>query len=1652
MTELSEPFGLTGESRSFEDGCLDTFWRRQLAFSAGSPAVVSSERILTYEELARAVGALSAQLPEAEDVLRAIVSPKGWEQIVAVLGILASGGAYVPLELPLPVARVVDVLARTGADSLITDGKSSVWASQFGPSVYVIEPGLATAEPAWREQSRTSASVAYVTFTSGSTGVPKGVMISHRAAANTIHDINRTFDVGPADRTYMVSSLSFDLSVYDIFGPLVSGGAVVVPRPGGDRDPDLWLADIRDHEVTIWNSVPALMQLLVERMASLGASFPRSLRLIMLSGDWVPPALTRAIRELAPWVELAALGGATEAAIWSVIHRVDERDASRDSVPYGRPLANQAACVLDGDLFPCAPGEAGDLFIAGAGLAEGYFGDPEQTAHSFVFHPLTGERLYRTGDRARLLAEGELEFLGRQDLQVKVHGYRIELGEVEAALRSHGAVETAIAAVLGGRWEDKKLLAAVTLKPGAAATGDEVREHLASRLPNYMVPRTCVVLPDLPLTANGKVDRSAIADELARMRPAGARGYALTELEEEITLVWNDLLGVDVSPDADFFEQGGTSLQAIRALARLRDQTGRDIPARAIFDAADLREFAKVVAEAPYVSAPLSPGDGGPAPLTFQQEGVWFLDKLVDGNRAYHFQCSIRFSGRLQVPLLEQALSAVVKRHEVLRTTIEEDEQGIPRQTVHPPFPIVLPVVDLRGRDAESVNSIVETIKQDEFGRRFDFSRLPLIHWKLLQLQDDEFLLLQVEHHFVHDGWSLSLLWHEVESIYQALTLGVELELEELPLQYAEYARRQRAPGEEQFVEGIRHWVETLDGAPPLLELPGAKARPKRQRFLGNVYRGSLPGPLVEATRELARTTGSSLFAVCFAGFLTLLHRYVERRDLVVATTVANRPSEAAQRLIGMFVNTVAIRQTLEPEASFSALVSGVRETFLASLPYHSVPFDRVVRALDVPPNLGRNPVVQVAFSFHDSPMADLKLPGAQGALRVESNGSAKFDLSVIVIPSTAKAPSEVLWEFNTDIYDERAVETMHQHFVALLANAVADPAQSLVSIPFFGAADARVQAWPESEEAPVTTAVDMLEGLAQRHPEAPAIVAHDGRLTRAELFAAAEGIAAALRSGAVEHGATVAVCLRRGVMTPAAMLGTLLAGGAYFLLDPDHPQERLSKLIAAAAPPVVITTSELAARLPHVPRVLLIDGIAVAESDPVGSRPPLHRDDRAYVVATSGSTGDPKLIAATHGGLANLVQWTGEAYGVGEDDGCAQLASLSFDAATWETWSFLGNGATLHMPDDETRRSPAALIEWIAAERIDVAFLSTPLAEATMDLTWPHRPRVILTGGDKLRRRPPASYPKLSNCYGPAECTVVSTSLPIVPAGEDQRPITVGRPIRRTAAFVVDKRGELTPIGVPGELLIGGAGVACGYHRDPAATASRFQTLTLAGGKGRLYRTGDRVRYLADGTLEFLGRTDRQVKVRGVRIELGEVEAAIAQGGRWKGAVLASEDAEGTPQLHAYVELLRDQTRDPDAIREDLKTRLPREMIPATITVLDELPLSPAGKVDFSALPVPSAAAESTAKSELDTEAALSAYERGLLVIWRDVLERDDVGLDDDFFDLGGHSLLAAKIVVLARQQLDVSLPVVTLFETPTIRGLARALEVDATVIEAAS
>ncbi|HEX2095199.1 MAG TPA: amino acid adenylation domain-containing protein, partial [Longimicrobiaceae bacterium] len=1094
-----------------------------------------------------------------------------------------------------------------------------------------------------------------------------------------------------------------------------------------------------------------------------------------------------------------------------------------------------------------------------------------------------GARLYRTGDRVRRLADGTVEFLGRTDQQVKVRGYRIEPAEVEAVLVGHGAVREAVVLVREDTPGDRRLVGYVVAEEGAALSLSELREQVGRVLPAYMVPSAFVVLDAIPLTRNGKVDRQAL--------PAPERGETVeayvaprTPMEELLCGVWAEVLGVErVGVEESFFELGGHSLLAMQAVSRVRQTFGVEVSLRALFEAPTVAEFAARVEALRSAGTPVAPPiervprEGGAGlPLSFAQQRLWLVDRLDPGSTAYNIPFALRLRGALDVAALRACLDGLVRRHETLRTTFPE-RGGVPVQVVHPPAPVPLPVLELRGLPAAVREAEAERLAGEEAARPFDLARGPLLRSTLLRLADDDHVLCFTLHHVVSDGWSTEVLVREVSALYGAFSRGEEPRLPELPVQYADYAVWQRSwLAGETLEEQVGYWKERLAGAPPLLAIPTDRPR----AFGLSPHAGShpfhLPPELTRGLRALARREGATVFMALLAAWQGLLGRYAGQEDVVVGSPIAGRSRRETEGLIGFFVNLLAMRADLGGDPTWTELLGRVREAALGAYDHQELPFERLVEELGVERSLTHTPVFQVVFALERAAGEEGRL--SLGDLRMEpfraGAGIARFDLELSVLEAEDRLGAHLL--YRTGLFEAETVARMVGHLEVLLEAVVADPRRRLSELSLLRGAE-RTQVLEGGSgaalEYPRERCVhELFAGHAARTPDAPAVVSGDGVLTYAELDRRANRLAHHLRARGVGPESPVGVCLERSADLTIAVLAVLKAGGAYLPLDPAYPPERLAFMVRDSGARLVVTRRALLARLPGEAEAVCLDaamGGAGIDAAPVV---PLAPGSLAYVIYTSGSTGTPKGVMVSHGALAHLVAWHVRAFGVVPGDRATLVASPSFDAAVWETWPYLAQGAALHPLPEEDRLAPESLQAFLLDRGITLCFVPTPLAEGLLALPWPRETalRALLTGGDALRVRPRAGLPfTLVNNYGPTEGTVVSTSGEVQVGGAAVP--SIGRPIDRVRARVLDAHGSPVPVGVPGELYVGGDGVARGYVGRPELTAERFVPDPYSAEPGgRLYRTGDRVRWRRDGELEFLGRTDAQVKIRGYRIEPG--------------------------------------------------------------------------------------------------------------------------------------------------------------------------------------
>jgi amino acid adenylation domain-containing protein len=1581
-------------------------WQESFAAQArrtpDAPALATAERRLSYLELDERANGLAHRLADrgvGPECLVAISIDRTLESIVAVLAVLKAGGAFVPIDPAYPTERIRYMLDDCAASLALPDDLS-----------WTLDGELAAAPP---EVTVRPENLAYVMYTSGSTGRPKGTLITHRGLANTAAATREVHPLTADDRVLQFASPSFDASIFEMLLALGSGACLWL-APLEEMMPGAPLREmLRRHRITTVTLTPTVL-------AATDPTGLDDLRRINSAGEACTAEL---VRRWAPGRRFVNVYGPAEASIWASV-AVCEPDGQPPAI--GGSVAPTQLYVLDDELRPA---DRGELYVGGPGVGRGYLDRPTLTAERFVPDPFgarPGDRLYRTGDLVLRRDDGSLVFQGRADHQVKIRGIRIELGEVEAACKRLPGVRQAVAVV-----REDRIIGYVVGEAGVGAT-----DRLAAELPAALVPARLVELPELPLTPNGKVDRDALP-EPPPLTP-GERG-ARTPLESFIVEVWRQVLRTpDIGIDDDFLAIGGHSLLAAQVTARLRAELGISVPHTLLFEHRTVARLAVAVAaldRAASAAAPPRRRDPavGPAPLSFAQERVWFLEQVVPGNPAYTANTLVRLHGALDVDALEHALTEMVVRHEILRTTFP-DRDGTPVQVVHPPWPVRLPVVDLSRRpESEMYERVQAAIREP-----FDILTLPLARWTLYRLGGGEHVLLHAEHHFAHDGWSFNVFLGELFALYR----GVELAA--MPLQFGDFAAWQR-----EWVEGpeaARHldWWRGYLGGAPTTEIPPDRPRPAVPTFAGDAIRYDLPGPLCDGLRQVARGASATLFMVFVAALGALLSRWCGQDDVVLGSSMANRGFRETEGLIGMILNTVALRVDASGQPTCAELIARVAEVTTGAYRHQDVPFDRVVQAVRPERAAGRNPLFQVMCGFHDAPLPDLGLTD----LRVDlvealNNGSAKFDLNFTVIPRAEQAvggPSRreilLLCEYSTDLFDRSTIDRFLTSYLRMLGAFVADVHQPVAGVDLLDEPDRRRElVGPTVAAAEGGDLLGSFLAQVRRRPDAVAVRCGDRRVSYRELAGMAARVAARLRDLGIEGGSEprVAVCLDRSPELVAALLGVLAAGGVYVPIDPDHPQDRVAHMVRDAGVTAMVTRDALCDRLPA------LDGVAVLAVETLDARPAelrrpeLPAERLAYVIYTSGSTGRPKGVAVPHGALGNLLRAMRDRLDFGPEDVLGAVTPVSFDIAALELFLPLVAGGTLVVYRRAEILDPALLTARLQRDGVTVLQATPTMWRMIVESGWPGLPHLrALCGGEALpealARDLRSRTGELWNVYGPTETTIWSTASRV-----DGGPLSIGGPIDNTNLYIVDGRGRPVPVGVIGELCIGGVGLARGYLGRPGLTAERFVPSPFPGRPGaRLYRTGDLVRRHADGRLEFHGRIDHQVKVRGFRIEPAEVEAALRRHPAVADvAVVARADGGGGATLDAYVTWVDGTAVTAAELLWSVRDILPDYMVPSTVTALPRLPATPNGKLDRAALPVPQPVDSGGAGARTPVEQTVAG-------IWCGVLGRGRVGRDENFFDAGGHSLLLVRVHRQLRETTGAELSLVDLFAHPTVRDMA--------------
>ncbi|WP_155033936.1 non-ribosomal peptide synthetase, partial [Burkholderia pseudomallei] len=1629
---------------------VDRRFEAQAARTPEAIAVACGAHALSYAALNRRANRLAHYLRAhgaGPERVVALALERSVDMMVGLLGILKSGSAYLPLDPAYPAERLAYIVDDARPALLLTEAAlRDDWRDAGAPVVLLDADGPAidacpdhNPDDAGRD-ARTLSSLAYVIYTSGSTGRPKGVMIEHRNLANLLGAMGEQPGIGAHDVLLAVTSLSFDIAALELFLPLLHGARAVIAARDDAADPARLAHLIESSGASLMQATPSTWRMLAQH------GWPRSARPLTLlcGGEALPPALAE--RLLAHVPAIWNLYGPTETTVWSTVRRV-----TTPVVDIGGPIANTQVYVLDERLRPAPIGVAGELYIGGAGVARGYLNRPELTRERFVDDPFRrGGRLYRTGDLARRRADGNLEYLGRNDFQVKIRGFRIELGEIEAQLaKAHGVQGVALAA-RDTPTADKRLVAYYVGDASAAA----LREHAAARLPAYMVPAAYVRLAAWPLTPNGKLDRAALPapddEAYARAEYEAPRG----EHECKLAAIWRAVLQVErIGRHDDFFELGGHSLLAVRAVTAMRDAFGSDTSLRDLFARPvlkDLAEHASTAARARDAAIPKA-ARGEPVPMSFAQQRLWFLARMGGLGDAYHMPIAVRLRGALDVDALQRALSRIVSRHDVLRTTFTlEGEQPVQRVHADDGAGLRLRIDDLRGcADAGARRA---RILAGQASEPFDLARGPLVRGALVREADDVHTLCVTIHHIVSDGWSIDVFCRELSELYRAFAGGQPDPLPPLPVQYADYAAwQQRGIGGAALHAQAEYWRDALAGAPTLLELPTDRPRPPQPDYAGATVGLALDAPLTAGLRALARRHGATLFMTVFAAWSVLLSRLSRQTDVVIGTPSANRGHAQIEGLIGFFVNTIALRVDLDGAPTVAELLARVKARTLAAQQHQDIPFEHVVERVQPARSLSHSPVFQAMFAWQHASRGEMRLEGLRAEpLDDAARTIAKFDLTLSLRESGDAIDGGL--EYASALFERATIERFAGYLRRLLEGMVADDTQRVDALPMLSRDERRDLIERRNATArpyPANSGVHRLfEAQAARTPDATAIVDGATTLDYRALDARANRIAHALAHAGVRAGDRVALHLEPSIGLVAAQLAVLKLGAAYVPVDVGNPPARKAFVAQDSGARLVLGDAALdwpaAAGVPQRDLAVLLAG--PWPSDAPARAPQCGGDTPAYVMYTSGSSGQPKGVLVTHRGIARLAVNSGYAT-FDASDRFAFASNPAFDASTFEVWTALLNGASIGIVKRDDLLDLGALAGKLSSIGVTCLFLTTALFNrcVSFDPAMFARLRCVISGGE---RADPAVYRKvleagpprhLLNAYGPTETTTFAAVWEAEPRTLAAQAAPIGRPIGNTSVYVLDAYGAPVPVGVTGEIHIGGPGVAQGYLNRPALSAERFVRDPFVGGDARMYRTGDLGRWRPDGMLDCIGRADFQVKIRGFRIELGEIEACLLEHGALaQAAVLARDDGgDGGKTLVAYYVPRAGHEDGAPALRAHLAARLPEYMVPAAYVRLPAMPLTPNGKLERRALPAP----DERSYVRRDYAAPQGEIETTLARIWAELFGIERVGRHDGFFELGGHSLLAVRMVARVHDVLGVEVPLRALFADPVLHVFASAV-----------
>ena len=1683
-----------------EDVTLHQLFEEQVLRTPDNIAVVYKNESITYRELNEKANRLGHSIRGfyrtlyKQDILPdtpiGICMDRGVGMIVAILGILKSGCAYMPIDPDYPADRLRFMMDDALAPLVVTEMVNLdklLFLNQTDYGVISLDGGwgvISKYSEKNPEPINNSRNLAYIIYTSGSTGRPKGAMIEHRNVINYAFFDKKMRDIKPGNRVLQFSSINFDMSVGDIFPALLFGATLYITHYELRMDPEALLAFLKEQAINSIFLTPAVL-------CAMPKEDVPSLKYIYEGGEICD---RETLNFWSKGKSLFNVYGPTEGTVISNGCTYNEKSLSTE---IGPPNDNMKVYVLDNFLNPVPIGVPGELHIGGIGVSRGYLNRPELTAERFIINPFnTPEekaggnnlRLYKSGDRVRWLKNGSIDFLGRVDFQVKIRGFRVEPGEIETVLLSHGEIKECVV-VPYEEGNENRLAAYYVPMPETSPAITDLKAHLAEFLPYFMIPTVFMELAEMPLSPNNKIERKLLPPPTTGLlcsRDQSPLEYVAPETPHEVMI--SEILRVimnleKISVDSDIFDMGVHSLMAAKIASEIRKKFSKKIELKDIFEHRNIKSLAKFISEitvnekAELISISRVHNRKN-IPLSFQQEQIWFLSKLVPNNRAYNFQFTLTLKGKLDKKILVKFLNEMVIRHEILRTTFHEGTRG-PIQIVHAPWKVKLNEADLTVLPEDKKAGEAEKLIEKVLSHSFDFSKLPLISWSLFKISEEEHIFLHMEHHFLHDGWEAGIFLREMKAFYCACLEGKPSPLPELPIQYADYTiwQRNNLSGD-RLEEKISYWINKIKDYPTVLNLPADHPRPFVQSFNGSAIRLDLKRSLYHSLREFSRNNKVTLFNTMYSAFSILISKYSRQSQFLIGTGVANRNLKETEGLMGMFVNTVLLYSDLSNNPTFQDLINTTKASMIYDAAHYDIPFMHIVERLKAGVTPGRNPLFQVLFAFHDSDVPLLDFGGLHGELFEKHNATSKLDMNVICIPraeqhvATESAHLEteditIVWEYNSDIFERETIQGMFDHYMVLLEEVIKFPEKKVQDIDLLDQKEKQKVLRDFNDNAihynRNKTIKELFEEQVKKRPDKIAIIHNGKELSYRELNLKVNRFADKITTMYRNHFAgeslynkPVGVCLERGPGMLVGILGILKSGGHYVPLLPHFPENRLKFIMEDSDIKIIFSENNIVKQLPFLPeqgRIVVSldedveDNANIRDENPDNIN---NSGDIAYIIYTSGSTGNPKGVTIPHIAVNNFVESV-KADIISENDIIAQSANFAFDASIFEFWGTLLTGATLVIIDNHKVEDFMLLKKEISDYKITSAWFTTSLFNAIVDcdpeLLFPLKS--VLFGGEAcnvssvkklLEMKPPSLT--LVNGYGPTECTTFSAYCIITDQYKESDIIPIGKPLHNYSAYILDTKLNPLPVGVPGELYIGGDSLAIGYLNRAELTKERFieNPFVSKGDKEmhrntRLYKTGDLVRWLPDGNIEFLGRTDFQVKIRGFRIEPEEIETVLLRHEDVKQCVVIPWNQ----QLIAYW-----VPRDNAVAREDMKTflgrQLPAFMIPTAFIKMESFKLNSNFKVDRSKLPIPKL--EDIMSSKREYNPPITLTEVTLADIWKELLALDKISVNDNFFEIGGNSILTVRMLSSVKRKLGTDVNISQMFAQPTIAYLAAFID----------